>query len=81
MKKQKEENPMKALAEEIFGRVKDKKEFNNILSELFRHGIETVLKSELDEHLGHPRNEESSDTSLALWLEPKDIGVFKSFCF
>lgn len=61
MKKQKEENPMKALAEELFSGVKDKQEFNTILSDLFKHGIEMVLKSELDEHLGHQRHEESSD--------------------
>jgi transposase-like protein len=62
MKKQKEENPIKTLAEELFGGVKDKKEFNNILAELFKHGIETVLKAELDEHVGHeyPRHRGSN---------------------
>lgn len=45
MKKQKNTNPIKVLAEEIFGGVKNKQEFNNMLSELFKHGIETVLKA------------------------------------
>jgi len=49
------------LAEELFGWVKDKQEFNTILSDLFKHGIQTVLKAELDEHLGHHRHEESPD--------------------
>jgi transposase-like protein len=61
MKKTKETNPMKAYAEEIFAGVKDKKEFKDILSELFKHGIEAVLKAELDEHLGHGRYEQSID--------------------
>lgn len=73
MKKQKEENPIKTLAEEIFGGVKDKKEFNNILSELFKHGIETVLKAELDEHLDHPRNEESQDGNYRNGTSKKTI--------
>lgn len=33
MKEKEESNPMKTLAEEIFGGVKDKKEFNSILSD------------------------------------------------
>ena len=53
MKKPKEDNPIKILAEEHFSGVKDKKEFNTILSELFKHGIEIVLKAGLDENLGH----------------------------
>lgn len=61
MKKQKEENPIKVFAEEIFAGIKDKKEFNKILSDLFKHGIETVLKAELDEHLSHDRYQESPD--------------------
>jgi hypothetical protein len=58
--KTKEDNPIKILAEELFSGVKDKKKFNTILSELFKHGIETVLKAELDEHLGHDKHGESS---------------------
>jgi transposase-like protein len=61
MKKQKEENPIKALADELFGGVKDKQEFNTILSDLFKHGIEMVLKAELDEHLGDHRHEQTPD--------------------
>lgn len=61
MKKPKEVNPIKTIAEELFGGVKDKKEFNNLLTELFKHGIETVLRAELDEHLGHDKHEESPD--------------------
>lgn len=63
MKKQKEQqtDPTKQFAEELFGKVRDKKEFNQIVSQLIKHGIETVLKAELDEHLGNGKNESSVD--------------------
>jgi putative transposase len=61
MKNQEEKDPMKQLAEELFGKVKDKKEFNSILSDLIKHGIETVLKAEMDEHLGHEKHQPSED--------------------
>ena len=73
MTKQKEENPIKALAKELSGGVKNNQEFNTILSDLFEHGIETVLKAALDEHFGHHRHEESLDSNYRNGANKKTV--------
>lgn len=52
---------MQQLAAELFGKVKDKSEMKDMLSELYKHGIEALLKAELNEHLEHDKHEESPD--------------------
>ena len=61
MKSKKEVSPMQQLASELFGKVKDKSEMKDMLSELYKHGIEALLKAELNEHLEHDKHEESPD--------------------
>lgn len=59
--KKKEESPLSPLAQALFKDVRSKEDFNKIVSELIKHGIETVLQAELDEHLDHGKHELSSD--------------------
>ena len=61
MKEKKEPNPMQQLAAELFGKVKDKSEAKQMFQELYKYGIEAMLKAELDEHLDHEKHEESPD--------------------
>ena len=58
--KKKEPSPLSPIAQELFKGVRKKEDFNKIVSELIKHGIETVLKAELDEHLGNEKNEAST---------------------
>ncbi len=52
---------MQQLAEQLFGKIKDKTEAKQMLSELYKYGIEAMLKAELDEHLQHEKHDESPD--------------------
>lgn len=61
MKKQKEKNPMADLAAELFKGVRTQEEFKSIFSALMKEGLETVLKAEMEEHLGHEKNGASRD--------------------
>lgn len=61
MKEKKDYNPMKEIAEELFSKVKTAQEGKLLLSDLYKYGIEAMLKAELDEHLLHNRNEQSPD--------------------
>jgi putative transposase len=61
MKEKKEPNPMQQLASELFGKVKDKSEAKQMLQDLYKYGIEAMLKSELDEHLDQEKQQEASD--------------------
>lgn len=58
--KKKEASPMSPIAQELFKGVRSKEEFNKIVSELIRHGVETVLRAEMDEHLGNVKHEPSA---------------------
>lgn len=64
MKEKKPKDPTQQMAEDLFGKVRDKKEFNQIVSQLIKHGIETVLKAELDDHLGNEKHEGSIDGNM-----------------
>lgn len=59
-KKKKEESPLNSLAAELFKGVRSKEDFNKIVADLIKHGMETVLKAEIDEHLGHEKHEPSA---------------------
>ena len=61
MKEKKEPNPMQQLAAELFGKIKDKSEAKQMFQELYKYGIEAMLKAELDEHLDQERQEEEPD--------------------
>jgi len=57
--KRKEPSPLSPIAQELFKGVRSKEDFNAIVSELIKHGIETVLKAEVDAHLGNEKHEPS----------------------
>jgi putative transposase len=57
--KKKEPSPLSPIAQELFKGIRSKEEFNKIVSELIKQGIETVLKAEIDDHLGNEKNEPS----------------------
>jgi putative transposase len=61
MKEKKEPSAMQQLASELFGKVKDKSEAKQMLQDLYKYGIEAMLKSELDEHLDQEKQQEPSD--------------------
>lgn len=63
MKQKKEPNPMQQLAAELFGKIKDKSEAKQMFQELYKYGIEAMLKAELDEHLDHEKKEEESEVN------------------
>jgi putative transposase len=52
---------MQQLAEELFSGVKGRDQAKEMLSQLYKYGIEAILKAELDEHLEHEKHEESPD--------------------
>jgi putative transposase len=58
MKEKKESNPMQQLAAELFGKIKDKSEAKQMFQELYKYGIEAMLKAELDEHLNQEKQED-----------------------
>jgi transposase-like protein len=57
MKEKKEPNPMQQLAAELFGKIKDKSEAKEMFQDLYKYGIEAMLKAELDEHLHQEKQE------------------------
>ena len=54
--KRKEPSKLSPIAQELFKGICSKEEFNAIVSELIKQGIETVLKAEIDEHLDKGRH-------------------------
>lgn len=63
MKQKKEPNPMQQLASELFGKIKDKSEAKQMLQELYKYGIEAMLKAELDEHLQEGKQSENPEVN------------------
>jgi len=55
----KEPSSISPIAQELFKGIRSKEDFNAIISELIKQGIETVLKAEIDDHLGNQRHEPS----------------------
>jgi len=45
------------LNEEFLKQFKDSKEFGNFMEDLYKRGVETLLKGELEAHLGYSKNE------------------------
>jgi len=63
MKEKKEPNPMQQLAAELFGKIKDKSEAKQMFQELYKYGIEAMLKAELDEHLSQEKQEDNPEVN------------------
>jgi putative transposase len=51
MKEKKEKSQIQELAAELFSKVKNTTDAKQMLQDLYKYGIEAVLKAELDEHL------------------------------
>lgn len=58
-RKKKEPSSLSPIAEELFKGIRSKEDFNKIVADLIKHGIETVLKAEMDDHLGNEKHEPS----------------------
>ena len=58
-RKKKEPSPLSQIAEELFKGIRSKEDFNKIVADLIKRGIETVLKAEMDDHLGNEKHEPS----------------------
>lgn len=63
MKEKKEPNPMQQFATELFGKAKNITEAKDLLQQLYKHGIEAMLKAELDEHLDQEKTEETAEVN------------------
>ena len=68
------EEQIKLIQELLLG-VKSKKDFDFLTEELKKRGIESLLRSELTEHLGYEKNEKSSKrrTNTRNGTTPKTI--------
>jgi transposase-like protein len=63
MKERKEPNSMQQLAAELFSKAKNTSEAKELLQQLYKYGIEAMLKAELDEHLDQEKGEETADVN------------------
>jgi putative transposase len=73
MKEKKEANPMQQLASELFGKIKDKSEAKQMLQELYKYGIEAMLKAELDEHLEEGKQSVNPDINYRNGTSKKTV--------
>jgi putative transposase len=73
MKKQKESNPMADLAAQLFKGVRTQEEFKSIFSTLMKEGLETVLKAEMEDHLGHEKNGSSQNGNYRNGFSEKTV--------
>jgi putative transposase len=61
MKEKKEKSQIQELAAELFSNVKNTTEAKQMLQDLYKHGIEAVLRAELDEHLAQEGNDQEAE--------------------
>jgi putative transposase len=73
MKKKKEESPYSALVADLFKNIRSKEEFNQVMAQLMKEGLETVLKAEMDEHLDHDKNQLSEDGNTRNGFSKKTV--------
>jgi transposase-like protein len=73
MKKKKEESPYSAIVADLFKNVRSKEEFNQVMAQLMKEGLETVLKAEMDEHLDHDKNQPSEDGNTRNGFSKKTV--------
>ena len=56
MKKEEQTDPQKpTLPKDFFKQFKNKEEFHSFFNDLFKQGVEEMLKAELEEHLGYEK--------------------------
>lgn len=61
MRKKKELNPIQQLATELFSQARNPSEAKDLLQQLYKYGIEAMLKAELDEHLEQEKTDDVSE--------------------
>jgi len=58
-----EDNELFKIPEEALRKIKSQKEFDDYFHELYKQGIEAMLKAEIKEHLGYPKHDSSGKNS------------------
>jgi putative transposase len=51
------------IPEEALKKIKTREEFESYFQELYKQGVEALLKAEIDEHLGYPKHDPSGKNS------------------
>jgi putative transposase len=51
------------LPKDFFKQFKTKKEFQSFFQSMFKEGVQQMLQSELDEHLGYEKNDSTGNNS------------------
>ena len=57
------DNELFKIPEEALKKIKTQAEFEAYFQELYKQGVEALLKAEIDEHLGYPKHYPSSKNS------------------
>ena len=61
------------LLDELTNQLEDKDDFNELRDQLFKRGIEALLKSELTAHLGHQEGDKPSSSNIRNGFSEKTI--------
>jgi putative transposase len=57
------DNELFKIPEEVLKKIKTQAEFEAYFQELYKQGVEALLKAEIDEHLGYPKHDSSGKNS------------------
>jgi putative transposase len=57
------ENELFKIPEEALKKIKTQEEFESFIQELYKQGVEALLKAEINEHLGYPKHDPSGKNS------------------
>lgn len=57
------ENELFKIPEEALKKIKTQEEFESFIQELYKQGVEALLKAEIKEHLGYPKHDPSGKNS------------------
>ena len=57
------ENELFKIPEEVLKKIKTQEEFESYFQELYKQGVEALLKAEIGEHLGYPKHDPSGKNS------------------
>lgn len=60
------------LSDEILKQFKNGTELNDFFKQVQKRGIEKMLESELDDHLGYEKHEKAPNQKLSQWLRTKE---------
>ena len=57
------ENELFKIPEEALKKIKTQEEFESFFQELYKQGVEALLKAEIGDHLGYPKHDPSGKNS------------------